>query len=141
MFSEESASERRRHPESHDFPRALMRATLVRFLLPCCFASGLLLTYAAGQTVTGSITGVVTDPSSAVVSGAKVSAENVATGVTTTAQTNESGAYTIRFLPVGTYTITVEAKGFSTQKTTPFSLEIDQTAKNNISLRIGVAES
>src|SRR5215470_10429857 len=49
------------------------------------------LRLAQAQTVTGSITGQVTDPSGAVVSGAVVSAENVATSVKTTATTNSAG--------------------------------------------------
>ena len=96
----------------------------------CLLAAMLLLSSAFAQTVTGSITGVVTDQSGAVILGANVTAENSATSVKTSAKTNASGVYTIRFLPIGTYTVTVEANGFSTQKIPPFSLEIDQTAKS-----------
>jgi hypothetical protein len=45
----------------------------------------------------------VTDPSGAVVVGANVTAVNTATSLKTAVQTNASGVYTIRFLPVGTY--------------------------------------
>ena len=89
------------------------------------------------QTVTGSITGVVTDQSGAIVPKAEVTAENTATGVTTREQTNDAGAYTIRFLPVGTYRITVSSPGFSTQAVPPFALEINQTVKIDASLRPG----
>jgi Carboxypeptidase regulatory-like domain/TonB dependent receptor len=92
---------------------------------------------ARAQTVTASITGVVKDPSGAVVVGAAVTARNTATGVETTAQTNGVGAYTIRFLPIGVYTIAVEAKGFAHAQVDPFSLEIDQTAKVDVALKIG----
>src|ERR1700752_76009 len=102
----------------------------------CLVALLLLVTSALAQTVTGSITGVVTDPSGAVVAGAKVTAENVATGVKTTAQTNADGVYTIRFLPIGTYTAAIDAKGFALQQIQAFPLEIDQTAKVNAKLRI-----
>jgi hypothetical protein len=81
----------------------------------------------------------VADPSGALIANATVTAENVATGVRTAAQTNASGVYTIRFLPIGTYTITFEAGGFSTQKTSAFALEIDQTARVNGSLKIGTS--
>src|SRR5215467_13749452 len=67
---------------------------------------------AVGQTVTGTITGTVTDPSGAVV-GANVTAQNTATGVQNTAESNGAGVYTIRFLPIGTYTVAVNAKGFT----------------------------
>jgi hypothetical protein len=53
------------------------------------------------QTVTGSIRGTVTDPSGAIIAGAKVVATNAATGVSTTATTNSSGEYSIRFLQIG----------------------------------------
>jgi hypothetical protein len=114
-----------------------MRTKLVKYFAGCSLAVLLFLSSALGQTVTGSITGQVTDPSGAVVSGAKVIAENAATSVKTSTETNASGVYTIRFLPIGTYTVTIEGKGFATQKTPPFTLEIDQTAKIDASLTIG----
>ncbi|HEV2172874.1 MAG TPA: carboxypeptidase-like regulatory domain-containing protein, partial [Nitrospira sp.] len=77
------------------------------YIVGICLVSILCLASAAGQTVTASITGTVTDPSGAVVPGAKVVAENVATGVKTSAQTNSDGVYTLRFLPIGTYTVTM----------------------------------
>lgn len=114
--------------------------TFLRSLLGCSF---ILLTLASafGQTVTGSITGEVTDPSGALVAGAGVVAENVATAVKTSAKTNAAGVYTIRFLPIGTYTLTVEASGFTKQTTAAFALEIDQTAKINVTLQIGASAS
>ena len=103
------------------------------------FAAALCLSCAWGQTVTGSVTGQVTDQSGAVVVGATVTAENTATGVKTTGQTNGSGVYTIRFLPIGTYTVTIEAAGFAQQTVAPFALEIDQTAKINATMTIGAS--
>ena len=100
-------------------------------LLSCSFGSA--------QTVTGSITGQVTDPSGALVVGAKVTAENVATSVKTSAATNAAGVYTIRFLPIGTYVIHVEATGFSNLNTAPFHLEIDQTVKMDAALAVGAS--
>src|ERR1700758_484645 len=113
-----------------------MRNTFSYIVGICLVSIALCLSSALGQTVTGSITGVVTDPSGAVVPGAKVVAENVATGVKTTAQTNSNGVYTLRFLPIGTYTVTIEAKGFALQKMEAFPLEIDQTAKVDAKLKI-----
>jgi hypothetical protein len=101
----------------------------------------LYISSALGQTVTGSITGQVTDPSGAVVVGAKVTAENTATSVSTSAETNSSGLYTIRFLPIGTYTVTIEATGFTTQKIAAFKLEINQTAKVDANLKIGASST
>ena len=116
-----------------------MTIKMLRYLAGCSLAALLLLSSASGQTVTGSITGQVTDQSGALIVGANVTAENVATSVRTSAKTNASGVYTIRFLPVGTYTVDVEATGFSTEKIPPFALEIDQAAKINATLKIGAS--
>ena len=114
----------------------LMRTKLFRCLFAGCLVALFLLSSASGQTVTGSIAGVVTDPSGAVVPGAKVVSENTATGVRTSVLTNSAGVYTLRFLPIGTYTVTISAKGFATQKVEAFPLEIDQTAKVDAKLTI-----
>lgn len=91
----------------------------------------------SAQTITGSITGVVTDTTGAVVPGATIAATNVDTGVTVTAPTNGSGIYNLRFLQIGKYTLTTKASGFTAQSYGPFSLEIDQVAKVNVSLKVG----
>ena len=80
------------------------------------------------QTVTGTIRGIVTDTSGAVVPGATVTATNTATGVATVAKSNQSGEYSIRFLQIGQYKVAVEATGFSKASYGPFALEIDQVA-------------
>jgi hypothetical protein len=113
-----------------------MRTNLFRYLLAGWFITLFCLSSASGQTVTGSIAGVVTDPSGAVVQGAKVVSENTATGVRTSVQTNSAGVYTLRFLPIGTYTVTIAAKGFATQKVEAFPLEIGQTATVDAKLTI-----
>ncbi|WP_263376671.1 carboxypeptidase regulatory-like domain-containing protein [Granulicella aggregans] len=92
---------------------------------------------AIGQTITGDIVGTVTDPSGAVVAGAKVTATNVATNVATSATTNQDGVYSIRFLQIGTYKVSVTSKGFTTLETTPFLLEVAQVAKVDAKLKLG----
>jgi hypothetical protein len=105
--------------------------TIIPFLL---FASTL---PGMAQTVTGAVRGTITDPSGAIVSGATVTATNTATGVQTTATTNQTGEYSIRFLQIGSYTLAVQASGFERAAYGPFSLEIDQMAKIDIPLHIG----
>jgi hypothetical protein len=99
------------------------------------------LGHSVAQTVTGSITGQVTDASGAVIPNATVTAVNIATGVKSTTPTNGQGVYTLRFLPIGTYTVEIDAKGFTPQKFASFALEIDQTVKLNAALGIGAQES
>ena len=96
---------------------------------------------AFAQTITGSITGTVTDPTGAVVAGAKVTATNVLTGVATPTVTNQSGIYSLHFLQIGQYKVTVESTSFAPQSTTAFTLEVDQEAKVNVSLKVGGANS
>lgn len=89
------------------------------------------------QTITASITGTVTDASGAVVPNAKVTATNVATNLTYTATTNESGLYNLRFLPVGQYTVSTETQGFKRTILGPFGLEVNQTARVDVQLEVG----
>ena len=92
------------------------------------------------QTVTGGVTGTVTDPSGAVVPAAKVVAHNLDTGVNSAATTNSAGLYNIRFLPIGRYQVSVEATGFGKETVPPFTLEILQTATFNVQMKVGSAE-
>jgi Carboxypeptidase regulatory-like domain len=91
------------------------------------------------QTVTGSVSGTVFDPSDAVVPNATVAVVNVATGVRTTATSNSAGVYSIRFLPIGQYRVEVTALGFSTLTVPSFTLEVDQTAKVDAHITVGGA--
>lgn len=67
---------------------------------------------AFGQVSTGRISGAVTDSSGAVVPGAKVTVTNEATGINRTANSNQEGFYVVANLPVGSFTVAVEAAGF-----------------------------
>jgi hypothetical protein len=88
------------------------------------------------QTITGNVTGTVTDPTGAVVPNANVQATNVETGVVTETTTNTEGIYNIRFLQIGTYKVTVSASGFGTTIFGPFTLETGQTAKVDAKLSL-----
>jgi outer membrane receptor protein involved in Fe transport len=110
----------------------------------CIFALALVVMTcmpAFTQTITGSITGTVTDPTGAVVSGAKVTATNVQTGIATPTTTNPSGIYYLRFLQIGQYKISVDSPNFNSQTTNAFTLEVDQEAKINIALQVGSAST
>lgn len=115
--------------------KLLVYAVLIGLLAAACVIPTM------GQTITAAITGVVTDPSGAVVTGATVTAENTATGVKTTAQTNATGAYTLRFLPIGNYILNISAKAFAPAKVDGITLEINQTATINVAMKISTAET
>ena len=70
-------------------------------VLSCCPLS------VHAQTVTGAVTGTVTDPSGSVIPGAAVTAHNTETGVNSTATTNGAGLYRIANLPIGRYEVTI----------------------------------
>src|ERR1700741_185807 len=68
----------------------------------------------SAQTFRGTILGTVTDPSGAVVAGAKVTVKNVGTGLERSTQTSADGSYALPELPIGTYTVTITLSGFQT---------------------------
>src|SRR5882762_1961878 len=63
---------------------------------------------------TGAVLGTVTDQSGAVVPSATVHATNADTGFTATVKPSAEGSYLLSSLPVGHYTIAVDAAGFKT---------------------------
>ncbi len=86
-----------------------------RNLILTIFAAALLLIAASAwaQSFRGSIRGAVTDPSGAVIAGAKVTAKNIATGLQREATTGPDGAYVLAELPAGEYTVRAESAGLS----------------------------
>jgi hypothetical protein len=93
---------------------------------------------AVGKAQTsGEITGLVTDPSGAAVSGATVTVTNKATGATRRATTNTEGLYAFPSLLPGMYELKVEAAGFKTAQLGNITLEVQQTARRDIAMEIG----
>lgn len=109
----------------------------VRLALCSFFLILLSFSIALGQTITGSVTGMVTDPSGAEVAAAKVTAININTGVETPTTTNAEGVYVLRFLQIGRYKLTISASGFSTATVGPFTLEVGQEARVDGKLAVG----
>src|SRR5215813_11231830 len=69
-----------------------------------------------GQGIFATLTGIVTDPSGSVVPDAKVILKDAQSGSARETVTNGEGYYTFASVPVGVYTLSVEAKGFQTFK-------------------------
>src|SRR5690242_14581601 len=92
---------------------------------------------------TGAITGTVQDASGAVVFGAKVSVVSEATGqVLRQLRTDTSGAFTVALLPVGTYSVDVNAPGFATTKFPGVIVRITETTRMTAALKVtGVIET
>ncbi len=107
----------------------------------CAFFAGAALCWLAaaafGQTITGSISGTVADPSGAVVPNARITATNLGTNLAFDATSNSAGSYNLLFLPIGQYKLTVEAAGFKRVVLGPFTLEVGQVARIDPKMEIG----
>ncbi len=90
-----------------------------------------------GQDVTAAITGTVTDSSGAALAGATVTAKDMDRGTAWPATTNSDGLYNILRIPVGSYSVRVEAKGFQVALIPPFTLVLNQTARIDVQMKVG----
>jgi len=90
-----------------------------------------------GQETTGTIAGTVKDATGAAIPGAKVTVSTPTLVGTKTIITDGKGSYHLTNLPPGSYTVTVEAKGFTTRKETNFVLEVGHTPTLDLSLAFG----
>ena len=112
---------------------------LTRLLAVSLCLCGSLSAQVANNTT---LVGTVTDANGAAISGANVTAVNVATNDTYTGTTNEEGSYTISFIREGVYSITVEHAGFSKLTQKGILVEINKTVRTDFSLTVGaVTES
>jgi hypothetical protein len=102
----------------------------------------LLLAVARAQTPTAKITGTVADPTGAFIPGAAVTVTNQDTGVSTPAQSNQSGVYTVSFLIPGKYSVRTAAQGFRASVRQGLTIETGQVLSLDIRLEVGeVAET
>ena len=83
------------------------------------------------------ISGLVSDPSGAVVPNAKITATHVATGLVRTTLSGPDGLYVLPNLPVGSYRLEVEASGFNTYLQTGILLEVSSAVTVNVTLHVG----
>ena len=101
------------------------------FSLLCCL-SGL-----SHAKVAAGISGIVTDPSGAVVSGATVQVTAIETGIVTTRETNTDGFYAFLDLPPGHFDVVVRHEGFTEFKQTSILLDVDSSKIVNVKLSVG----
>jgi hypothetical protein len=83
------------------------------------------------------ITGLVTDPSGAVVPNATVTVTLRSTGAVRTTQSGPSGLYDFSGLEIGIYDMKVTSSGFKTFTTSGLVLNVTQTLRANIPLAVG----
>jgi hypothetical protein len=89
------------------------------------------------QLSTATLIGTVTDPQGSVIPGAKLTLTNLQTGVQTTAESNPSGNYRFQSVPVGSYSLSASAEGFSRKLMDRFTLAVNQTATIDFVLEVG----
>ena len=115
-----------------------MKHTNLSFIL----AAVILTAHAYGQSDRGTITGTITDQSSAVVSGAKIVVQNAATSVKAESVTTSTGNFTIASLPAGSYELIIEASGFKRVTQQGIQVQVAQIVRLDIALQVGsTAES
>src|SRR5450432_4059323 len=108
----------------------------MNFLAGLALVAGLTGNLSA-QGIYATLTGVVSDPSQAVVAKAKVSLKDTQSGSQRESVTNNDGYFTFASVPVGTYDLTVEAKGFNIYKVTGVALGGGEKRNVDAALQIG----
>ncbi len=116
-----------------------MKSCLFRLLAVAIFlAAGSMA--ALGQSgTTAPLSGSVLDPNGEAVSGAEVTVKNDATGTEFRVKSSGSGAYTVPALGAGTYTVTVEARGFKKAVIQDVQILAATPATANVTLEVGAA--
>lgn len=111
--------------------RAVSLAVLLMAIAMASFST------AAAQTITGRISGTVTDPTGAAIPGATVTVTNQANQQTRSTTTNAEGLYVVTNLLVGTYTVSIEQTGFKKSVKTGYDLVADGRLTVDFALETG----
>ena len=99
--------------------------------------SGLIISAGAwAQAPTGTIAGLITDPTGAAIYQVRVVVNNTATGLNRTATTSSEGTYSTSSLPAGAYEVSAEAPGFS-KLTRTATVEAGTTTTVNLDMQVG----
>ncbi|MGA7360792.1 MAG: carboxypeptidase regulatory-like domain-containing protein [Candidatus Sulfotelmatobacter sp.] len=92
------------------------------------------------QYTTARLSGIVSDPSGAVVAAATITVQEVGTGYTQSTNSTSGGQYLFPSLPVGTYQITVSMAGYTSYVQKGIVLSLGQAAAQDVQLRVGRVE-
>ncbi len=107
---------------------------LLLFAVCCALSTGSV----SAQVTTATLYGIVNDSTGAVVPGAAVSLKDEETSAVYRKTSDAAGEYGFEFLPVGTYTLRIEAPGFKALETSGIMLTAGQQARQTYQLQIGV---
>ncbi len=115
----------------HKVRTLLFFALLVSFACPH---------HSLAQQTTGSLSGVIKDPTGAAIQGASVTAANVSTGAVVKTVSNTIGVYTFPSLAPGSYTISAEQPGFNPTTLSGIVLQVYQKAVIDVVMQVGSAK-
>jgi hypothetical protein len=93
----------------------------------------------AQTATTGAVVGIVSDPTGAVVLGARITLTHPATGSVQTATSDSGGRYVFPVVSPGTYALKVEAQGFRTNLTNDLVVEVNKSINANLKLEVGAS--
>lgn len=99
------------------------------------------LSSASAQTVTGTLSGTVTDATGAVIPNVPVTAKSAETGLVRSVNTNGEGQYALPFLPLGTYDVSVEAAGFQKLVKSGVVIELNKNTVSNFTLEVSQVDA
>ena len=116
---------------------AFFKVLLKAVFLPALFSFAALSAF--GQLTSGNLVGIVFDQSGATVPDATVTVTNEATGIENRTISTGSGEYRFSNLPVGSYTLEVEAPGFTKSVNKGVAVQLNLTATINVTLGLGKA--
>jgi hypothetical protein len=120
-----------------------IRSSHLRYVLLVLLGIALLIPARAAwaQNAQGTIVGHITDPSGAVIAGAKVTVKDLTSGIVHTTVTNSAGDYTLPGLDPDPYSVTAEATGFAQSAAGNVVLEVQQTLRQDFKLTVGSVSS
>jgi Carboxypeptidase regulatory-like domain/TonB dependent receptor len=114
----------------------MFRKPFLIFAVLIAIAAALLTVPLSAQTTNGLMTGVVSDPTGAVVNGVTISVTNQATNEHRTTTTDQNGYYIVPQLPPGIYDISIEKSGFATENRSNVQLQVNQNATLDFALTV-----
>ena len=117
--------------------KSFLHVGFVFVIAATCLYVGPISKVSAQISSTGAVNGEVTDQSGAVVPGAAMTLQNVATGTVRSGSTNSVGLFNFPFLPPGTYTLTVKRQGFKTFVTRNIVVRVNESVRRNVPLQVG----
>src|SRR5436190_6640902 len=132
LLTENSAARRSIADQMEDGTMNSLRTIIMGIMFTLLAAAAL-----QAQTATGEVNGTVSDPNGAAVPGAMVKLIDQVTRTEREVTTSQSGFFTFVNLKPASYTLIVEVKGFKKSLTNPFTLGVNETLTQNLSLSVG----